>query len=789
MLIPNSVLNWIATTHVPVQSDNLTSTSESNRIVDGTTDFIAPNVVTNQTLPLSIPGSIARSYFPNDVTSIIQYLNKPIPVTSGSWNTGHTAGTLLYNQDTWTGVFANTMWKNKLFGIFGLRATLRVDLVLNATPFHQGRLRLCYYPAASTNRSKALMHISNRIPLSQLPGIDMGTADSTVSLMIPYVNVGRFIELPATGFVWSWGDLYLTVMSPLQIGASGDSDVDYTIWYSMHDVELIGQTNKAVSQSGSGKIKAKRVAPSDSEMRPLSHLLGAAADFSSAVGKIPLLTPWAGPVSWFLNAAKGAAVSFGFSKPLITEVPCAMSSNYNWYTTTSDGFDNSMQLSVLGDAKLRLLDDVNESHEDQMSLSFIKTRWSFYQQFTLAESNTLGQQVYSLSLIPNNFFEFPAADEGYYTPISYLCSLYSMYRGGIEVMFKFVKTGFHAGSIAITFVPGPTDTTISLTDSSYAYRTVIDLQEGDEACFTCPYLLPLDYIDVTIGLGKIYVHVVNPLRSPETCSNDFDVLVYVRGASSFDVQKPQAWHALPVTLQGGEVENNSKDITCEAPGDGPTGSYNEEFCQEAMSECSTSTLQLIKMFHPISFEFADAVNDDVVIASPWALSSTRLNVAKIVFRGIFDPIMSQVLAPFAFYRGGMRWRTYASTSGSDLTTTYFYRADNTSNVTSPWIDTDTATLPIATNSSIPGGITFTQRQPFAANNYSHGGLSVNVPYQCPYRMAPVQFCNVNTPNTNFFTPRPSIVFYPGANKNRLVSRAVSDDFQALFWVGIPRMSG
>jgi hypothetical protein len=768
-------------------SDNLSSTQQSNNVQEGTTDFIAANESAAVVAQPYLVGAIASSYFPNDVQSVVQYLNKPVPITSGSWNVSATAATLLFNQDAWTGVFNNLMWRNKLLGFLGLRASLRVDVVLNATPFHQGRLRLCYYPCASQAGTKPSMHTSHRVPLSQLPGLDIGCGDTSISLMIPYVAPGRFIEITSAGNIISWGNIYLAVMAPLEIGAAGDSDVDYTVWYSMHDIQLIGQTHKAVAQSTVGKGKARRIAPSESEFKPLSHVLGAAADFSSSVAKIPLLSPWAGPVSWFLNAAKGAAISFGFSKPHNTEVPCLMSSNYNWYTTTSDGIDNSMPLALISDAKVRILDDVSDQGQDQMSIEFVKSQWSFLTTFTVAESNTLGQQLFELLLRPTDFFNIAATNEIYHTPVSYLSNLFSLYRGGLEIMLKFVKTGFHAGTLAVTYVPGPSDATITLTDTSYCYRTIVDLQEGDQACFRVPYLLPHDFIDTSIAFGRIYVHAVNPLRSPETCSNDFQVLVYVRGADSFQVQKPRLWAAMPITLQGGEVSNISEETVCEAPGGGPVAELAHEFCQESMSETARSLLQLIKRFSMISFEFSNSTTDNNIDFNPWTFSIGRFNTGTFVpFRQLYDPIFSHVCAPFAFYRGGVRIRTTPSESGADINASYIYRTDGhfSNNL---WVVTSTAATPPVSEIST---ITATTRQqlPIATNTNNFGGLSVQVPYQNAYRMSPIIPCYLPASQTHFSSPRARVSMYTGTAKNRMVSRAVADDFQCLFWVGIPRYS-
>jgi len=465
-----------------------------------------------------------------------------------------------------------------------------------------------------------------------------------------------------------------------------------------------------------------------------------------------------------------------------------MSSNYNWFTTTCDGLDNSMPLAVLYDAKLKILDDVSDSGEDQMSINFIKSQWSFWSNFPVSEADTLGLQLFRINLNPQTFSYAAGANEVYHTPVSYLAKFFGLYRGGIEIMFKFVKTGFHSGSLAFTYVPGAFNNTTTFTDTSFCYRTVVDLQEGDHCCFRCPYLLPLDFMEMGLNYGALFVHVVNPLRSPETCASSFETLVYVRGAESLQYQKPIAPAGYPITQQGGEVENISTDIICEAPGDAPVAPLTHEFCQDSISETVSSMLQLIKRYNVVRFTFTLG-SDDYLTISPWGLSAQRYVAATLSGpTQLDDPIMSLVLCPFAFYRGSMRYRMSGlSTTGTDLATYVMVRTDGTSVSSAPF-----AASGIASNAnSFPyNAATTSQPQglPPALQNPSFGGLSVSVPYQNVYRMCPVQLAFQSTTQTNFFTPRVMLQLYVGSNRNRAITRSVGDDFQALFWVGIPRLS-
>jgi len=133
-----------------------------------------------------------------------------------------------------------------------------------------------------------------------------------------------------------------------------------------------------------------------------------------------------------------------------------------------------------------------------------------------------------------------------------------------------------------------------------------------------------------------------------------------------------------VIPQGGVVDEISSEIVCEAPGGGPVAELDYEFCQQTISECSTSILQLLKRYNQIHFNIRNPSNEDSFILSPWTLSAARYTAATLTYPPqVNDFITSLVMAPYAFMRGGIRLRLTTSTSGTDVNNAYMFRYDNT----------------------------------------------------------------------------------------------------------------
>lgn len=737
------------------------------------------------------PLAVSSAYAPNVVRTVADYLAKPIPVTSGSWTTAQASNAELLSTDTWDLVYNQPMWREKLRGFYGLRSSLHVRLVLNGTPFHAGMLRMFYYPAATANSNKWPMHVGHRMASSQLPGVEIRASDTSCELVIPYVTQQRFIEL--TSVIFSWGRLFIRVYSPLAVGSSGSNNITWTLWMWHSDVELFGQTSEPINAQMSLSKKAPRSKklrpPTEQEKTPISSIL---ADGASVVGKlaaIPTLAPYVGPTAWALNAMSGVAAAFGWSKPLEDNESMRMSSNYNWNIVNATGVDNSIPLSLYGDNKLSVIDDPTPGGEDEMSVDFIKSRWAFVSATNWSTSSPTDTQLMRRFTDPRSFEDSVSSNELYLTPIAFLGNLFTLYRGGIDICLKFVKTAFHSGSLALTFVPGPSPSTLSLANSAYCYRTIFDLQQGDEVCVRLPYLLPLDFINTDIRFGSLYITVVNPLRAPETVSSNIQFLLYVRGAPEMEFSIPDGPNRVPIrpqfeliVPQGGETEV-SGDIICQNIGDGADLDSTVMFHEHASGEMVRSVLPLLKRYTEVNFPVS--TTNEVMIIYPFFFNCVSIAEGSIVKPSFRHSYFSYILGCYAFYRGGIRYRLLPVCNASSL---------NVERI-SLWAKYVTKDFPgqAVTYSSVlgsaPSPIISDQDSLSLGHSLTiQGGLSVQIPYQGPYRMSPMYLYTRDDEVVAFDAPRGRLkTLGPAVFKTPLL-RAVADDFQALFWVGVPRMS-
>nr|ULF99689.1 MAG: structural protein [Picornavirales sp.] len=727
--------------------------------------------------------SLIGALNPNDISTVREYLGKQVSLFSTSWATSMARGVHINSvtgEDLWTYVSAQNMWIEKLKGYYGLRATLCLRLELNGTPFHSGRLRLSYYPAADVSGPKYLSHVSNFVPVSQLPGVDIEANESSVILKIPYVSIARFIELTASP-VRSWGRLYLTVASPLATGADGAQSITARCWGWMEDVELYGQSYGFVTQGPNtlmaSKVAKGRRAPSDAEEKPISSFLSNASKAVGALSGIPAIAAYSGPTAWALNAMSGAASAFGWSKP---KSLASVSRVYNNPTATianANGVEPVHSLSLDADAKLRAIEDVSPNGMDEASINFIKSQFSYFNDFTYTKTASLVDPIYSVDLVPRDLLVTIGATEKYFTPIAYLGRMFAMYRGGFDVKIKMAKTALHRGKVQVSFVPGPVPGAFPLNVSAYCYRQIIDLAEGSEFCLRVPYLLPLDYVETGLRSARFYVHAITPLQAPETVSSTVVMSVYIRGAPDLQFQLPlQPDHEVYIT-QGPEDLINSNEVVCATIGGAQDPNLDVAFAEHSASEMINSVTQLLKRYVHISISQVSA--NPYISLYPWHLTAWFSSGAG---DNMDTQYQSYILSAYAFYRGGMKLKLNLN-NGVDFDTD----AKKLSRMNA-WLDPGIATDVFNLNPNTP--TPSSKARGWLAQTEAFGtgtSLLVHVPYQSPFRMATVRFYKNFSDVPGFDQPRSRLVVSKPSGSGGL-ARSVSDDFQPLFWVGVPRMA-
>jgi len=508
-----------------------------------------------------------RSHTPQEVRD---FLAKPIRLGSFLFTTASAAGTVLatYTLDK-VGLFDNNpVWRNKIAGNMCIRGNIHLRMQVNANPFQQGRLIMCFEPMKQCS-TVVYSRLAHRRSITQLPHVQYDICmDSEAEIVIPYLTLGTHYNLVSGEN--PWGVVNVIVYSPINQG-TGSSNAEVTVWAHFSELEVC--TPSLVYNQGADpprrsarprtRVTKKAIGSKESEgtMGPITRMLGSVGTVAQIAGGVPLFSGVAGSVEWAANLAKGVASSFGWSKPLTAAPNMRMNPTANMYQQNSTGVDNAYNLGLLSENKVSPYPALGGTEVDEMSIDFIKQIQSFNADFVWSDTNVVGDTLYTFEAFPlltNGSAPVAGVTTVDVSPLGGLSDLFEFYRGSLVVTFKFVKTCFHSGRLAVSFNPGfltranpaiPTASVdFTLDQSVYLNRDIIDLKDSHEFEFLIPWTSTVPYLPVGQSFGKLKVHVVNPLREPDTCASSINCIVEVRAAPDFEFMRPKPFRYFPIGL-------------------------------------------------------------------------------------------------------------------------------------------------------------------------------------------------------------------------------------------------
>lgn len=722
----------------------------------------------------------------NLVSSISQFMAKPRIAGTATWTPALAVGGPLLQNYSWTFTSNDAVFANKIFGFSGISYTTHIKLQVNANPFQQGRLKLCYYPNPTASSTKLASHFANRITVSQLPGLEMNVNDTSIEIAVPFTSYERYIDVTGTvkdPLFWN-----VTIMSPLVNGPNATNvNANVTVWVWYTDVKLYGASNAPiVAQSGRVHTRIRTRPASEQEEKPLSAWLSSASKVASSFSAIPSIAPLSGPTSLFVTGLSGLASYFGYSRPVSGEPVRPIAPHYHNALPNSDGVSPASVLSLRKDAKIKAIVDYSPMSLDEMSINFVKRQWCYFDEFTWATSATIGSQLHKRDL--NLGYSATLGNGVTMSPLTFLSNLLRFYRGGIEVMFKLVKTGFHSGALAVSCQYGTSSgANYVLQDTDPLHRTIVDIQEGTEFCILFPFVHGSEYLETFQAFGTWYVHVVNALVCPETVNNSITVQMYVRGAEDMEFSTiADANHLTPIVTQGGELMDDD-EIVCEPVGGMIAAKQISGLhAMGSVSDTCTSLLQLLKYGSQIAFSYTTLPTSvETVTFNPWGINAfTKIGAGATTVPPAQYPVIDAIRACYAYTRGSFEVTTLASNATGGATSSggfvirshIAYGAPNP--VATGGTDDFSHGYTIASKANRPV-------QPHTAANKADHGLGVILPYRCRYRVSPTKYIS----GSDVLDDTQSLNFAKiTVNPSDPVIMRVGDDFQCLYWVGVPVMT-
>lgn len=669
--------------------------SEGNKVTssDATTVFTSDGDVAavNTTLKRSVPSKLHSSSSTNFHQDLTTFLAKPTVLYSGVLSSTDIISTSLVTkilpQDAIT---VSAIYKDKLKGFLGFRGDMHIRWQVNATRFQQGRYMLTYVPtggssAAGSNpssRQSYLSHVNTLTTRTQLFRLELDlTCDTEGTMVIPYLSCMNYMPLSSLNGsnYGALGVLDLFPYAPL-VAVAGSSNVSYTIWIHFENVELMGP---CVPQAGSGGFKnskKSRKTASEGEQEsqglgPVSSMLVKVSKATALLGPVPLLGDYAKTISWFADIGASAASVFGWSAPTNLSAPNKMiRSTLNNYGVF-DAADESLPISASCRNQVGMLEGFSGTDVDELDFAFLKTIPAWNRSFTYTTSNVTGADLLTIQVRPHEYVTRTQNSRTIYDfpPVAFIANHFEYWRGSMVYTFKFVKTEFHSGRLAVAFFPrdafDATTSSISYDLSNYVHREVIDLRMSNEVTFTIPFISSSSWRPVKGSnnyIGDLVVYVVDPLVAPDTVSSTITVLMEMSGGPDMDFAVPSSVNITPIygcTPQSGsssfsnpKPQSNVCALTESTIGSAaPQGDahINSLYC---IGESVSSFRTLLKIQNILAPNTDFGVSQLFGICLPFSYPVIFLDGVSTSLPSHASDLYGRLSSIFLFSRGGVRMK-------------------------------------------------------------------------------------------------------------------------------------
>lgn len=467
-----------------------------------------------------------------------------------------------------------------------------MKMLINGNSFYYGRALVSYNPylTRDTVTLNRAFFEQDLVGASQKPHFMLDpTTSQGGEMLLPFLWPENFLDITQSNWTDDMGRVTIHDFDILRHANGGTDPITVTVFVWAEDVTLSVPTT-AQAQSGTadrelddfgfpthveqaGGKKNKRPTKKINNTRNndefvkdglISKPASAVANAANALSMIPVIAPYAKATSMVATRIGQVAKLFGYSRPQVLEDTKPYVPRYMGNLSNTDTPEPLIKLST--DSKNELTIDTRVmglGGEDELAISAIAQRPSFWQQFDWPESATTDTLLASMLVTPSLVRILPAAPatEVHPTALAFASNPFEAWQGSIKFRFNVVCSEYHRGRLRIVYNPRSNNS--GPVAYNQVYSTTIDISEDRDFEYEVKwadvrawnYVLGADDsssifsiptfstdANVTAGTafdnGSLSVYVVNELATPSTSDATVKVQVWVSGGEDIAFAVP-----------------------------------------------------------------------------------------------------------------------------------------------------------------------------------------------------------------------------------------------------------
>lgn len=496
-----------------------------------------------------------------EASNLDDFFSRPVRIANFTWLESDPIGTTRVFQP-WSLFFTDPRVQYKLNNFAFLQCTLKVKIMINASPFYYGSMLCAYRPLTNFNNDTISVDTGTRyfIPYSQRPCCWLAPQrNEGAEMKLPFLYGANWLPAGTKSEFDNFGSLTFINYTLLQSanGVSG-SGVTVSVYAWAEDVRLSGPTLGLATQCD------EIVQGDEYGIGPVSRPASAIASFAGSLSRVPVIGKFATATQIGASAVSRVASMFGYTNvPVIANTAPLRPEPFPKFASSEIGFPVE-KLTLDPKNELTLDNTVaGAAGHDELAIAKIVQRESYLCSTQWSTSNVADDILFSTPVSPSNFWDITTETypRVYLTPQAWASSLFQNWRGDVIVRFRIVASKYHKGRLRVSFDPsGQTATNIINTAASnnVIFTEIIDLDGEAEVEFRVPYQQAYNFLankslltpptwsvsgtpsfvyDPYLYNGTLTLRVLTALTSP-VASSYVNVLVFVRGADNLEFANP-----------------------------------------------------------------------------------------------------------------------------------------------------------------------------------------------------------------------------------------------------------
>lgn len=464
-----------------------------------------------------------------------------------------------------------------------------MKILINGNSFYYGRALVSYNPYLTDDNvtlNRAFFE-QDLVGASQKPHFMLDpTTSQGGEMLLPFLWPENFLDITQFNWTDDMGRVTIHDFDILRHANGGTDPITVAVFVWAEDVVLSvpttveaqsGTADRELDEFGfptyveqaSGKKKkgptrkVNNTRTNDEFVKDglISKPASAIANAANALSMIPVIAPYAKATSMVASRIGQVAKIFGYSRPQVFEDTKPYVPRFMGNLSNTDAPEPLVKLSA--DSKNELTIDTRVmglGGEDELTISAIAQRPSFWQQFDWAESATTDTLLASMLVTPALVRTLSATPvtEIHPTALSFAANPFDAWQGSIKFRFNVVCSEYHRGRLRIVYNPRFNDS--GPVPYNQVYSTTIDISEdrdfeyevkwadirawnviyGADAAPSIPTYSTTT--NVTGGNdfdnGSLSVYVVNELATPSNTSAVVKVQIWVSGGEDIAFAVP-----------------------------------------------------------------------------------------------------------------------------------------------------------------------------------------------------------------------------------------------------------